>query len=350
MQSFVVAAAVHQTSGEFIDDDDLSVLDHIVDLVFHAAVCLDRLIDMVLDRDVIGIGEVFDIEELLRLFHAHLGEGGGIGFFIDDIVDAVLLIKALEILLRVDLSEYVLFHGAGKLIRALIQVGRLIALAGYDQRGTRLIDEDGVDLVHDRKVMLALNLVFLVDDHVIAQVVKAQFIVGAVGDVGGVGFSALIVFVIVDDQTDREPQKPVELAHPLGVALCQIVVDGDDMHALAGQTVEVGGQGRDQRFTFAGLHLGDTPLMQNDAADDLYGEVLHSQHAPACFTADGKCVGQDIVGGLAAIQPAFEDICLRFQLGAGHLFVLAFQRKHLVTDGTDPFKLFCGIISEECFE
>ena len=37
MQALVIAAAVHQAAGEFVDNDDLAVLDDIVDIALHDA-------------------------------------------------------------------------------------------------------------------------------------------------------------------------------------------------------------------------------------------------------------------------------------------------------------------------
>ena len=96
--------------------------------------------------------------------------------------------------------------------------------------------------------------------HVVAQVVEAELVVGAVGDVGPVGHLALLVVQLVLDDADPHAQEAVEAAHPLRVAAGQVVVDGDDVDALAGERVEVGGQGGDQRLALAGLHLGDLPL------------------------------------------------------------------------------------------
>ncbi len=89
-----------------------------------------------------------------------------------------------------------------------------------------LVDEDGVDLVDDAVVLSALDHVFEVELHVVAEVVEAELVVGAVGDVGGVGFTALLVVEVVDDDTDGEAEEAVDLAHPLGVALGEVVVDG----------------------------------------------------------------------------------------------------------------------------
>ena len=350
MQTFVVASAVHQSAGELVDDDDLTVLDDVVDLVFHAAVGFDRLVDVVLDGDVVGIGEVLEVKEFLRFLDAELGQGRGVGFFVDNVVDAVILIEALEVFLRVDLGENMLFHRAGKLIGALVKVRRLVALAGDDQRGTRFINQNGVDLVDNSEGVLALDFILFVDDHVVAQIVKAELVVGAVGDVGGIGFFAFVALDIMNDQTDRESEEAVELAYPLGVTLCQIVVDRDDVDALAGQAVEVGGQGRDEGLTFTGFHLGETSLMQDDAADDLYGEVLHPKHTPRRFAAYRKCVGQDVVGGLAVTQSFLEKCCLFLEFAVGHLLIFALKRTHRVADGTDAFELLGGIITEDRFE
>ena len=74
----------------------------------------------------------------------------------------------------------------------------------------------------------------LVDGHVVPQVVEAELVVGAVGDVGGIGGLALgRADHAVDDQAHRQAQEAVDLAHPLAVALGQVVVDGDDVDALA---------------------------------------------------------------------------------------------------------------------
>ena len=45
-----------------------------------------------------------------------------------------------------------------------------------------------------------LDLLLLVDGHVVPQVVKAHLVVGAVGDVGGVGILALLSGEAVDDE------------------------------------------------------------------------------------------------------------------------------------------------------
>ena len=173
-------------------------------------------------------------------------------------------------------------------IDVVVQIGRLLGRARDDQRRARFVDEDAVHLVHDREVMPALDVVREIELHVVAQVVEAELVVGAVGDVAGVGDLALGVVEIVLDDADGHPEEAVDLAHPLRVASGQVVVHGDDVDALALERVEIGRQRRDERLAFAGLHLGDPALVKNGAADQLDVEVPHAQHAAAGLANDGE--------------------------------------------------------------
>ena len=143
--------------------------------------------------------------------------------------------------------------------------------------------------------MAALHAILDFELHVVAQVVEAEFVVGAVGDVGAIGGAAFVVGEVVDDDADGEAEELVDLAHPLGVALGQVVVDGDHVDAVAGERVEIAGEGGDERFAFAGLHFGDLALVQHHAADELHVEVAHLHGAPAGFADYGEGFGQDFV-------------------------------------------------------
>ena len=115
--------------------------------------------------------------------------------------------------------------------------------------------------------------------HVVAQVVEAELVVGAVGDVHGVLRAALDRRHRRQDHAGRQAEEAVHAAHQLGLVLGQVVVDRDDVHALAGERVEVAGGGRDQGLALAGLHLGDVAQVQGGAAHDLDVEVPLAQGA-----------------------------------------------------------------------
>ena len=122
------------------------------------------------------------------------------------------------------------------------------------------------------------------------------------------------------------------------------------MHALAAQRVQIGGQGGHQRFAFTGAHLGDASLMQDDAADDLHGEVTHAQHPIRRLAAGGKRFRQNIVQRLAGFQPVFQLIGLGPQSFVGHGAVFLFQREHLVAQGLDALDLPLAVIAEKSFQ
>ena len=165
--------------------------------------------------------------------------------------------------------------------------------------------------------MSALNLELFVGHHVVTQIVEAHLVVRAVGYVGGICLTALVVVLLMDYQTDLEPHKAVDFAHPLAVAACEVVVDRDDVDSVAGERVEISGKRCDERFAFARLHLRYASLMQNDTAENLHGEVLHPEHTPRSLAAGGERLGQDIVKGLA-VGEAFLEIrgfCFELLIG-----------------------------------
>ena len=102
------------------------------------------------------------------------------------------------------------------------------------------------------------------------------------------------------------PEEAVDAAHPLGVAAGQVVVDRDDVDALAFERVEIGGQRGDERLAFAGLHLGDRAVVEHHAADELDVVVPHVEHAAAGLADDGEGLGQQVVERLASAEPLTE--------------------------------------------
>ena len=168
----------------------------------------------------------------------------------------------------------------------------------------------------------------------------------AVGDVGGIGGAALVVVQSVHNEAHRQSEIAIDLAHPFAVAAGKIVVDGDDMDALAGQRVQVGGQRSHQRLTFAGLHLGDAALMQHDAAHQLDGVGAHPQHTVGGLPHGGKGLRQNVVQRLAVLQTGLELRRLGLQLGVGQRLILVLQRRDLVHDGIDALQLTLAVCSE----
>ena len=154
--------------------------------------------------------------------------------------------------------------------------------------------------------MPALNAVLQAPGHVVAQVVETELVVGAVGDVGGVLLAALLRGHLGEDDADLQAEEAVHPAHPLGVTLGQVVVDRDHVHALAGQRVEVGGQGGYQGLALTGAHLRDVPAVQRGTAHDLDVEMPLAQGPLGRLTDGGEGLWQQVVERLAVGQALAE--------------------------------------------
>ena len=110
---------------------------------------------------------------------------------------------------------------------------------------------------------------------------------------------------------DAHAEEAIDPAHPLGVALGEIVVDGDDMHALAGERVQIDRERGDERLAFAGAHLGDAAFVQHHAADELHVEMALAQRALGRLAHGGEGGHQKFVERLAGGQPVAE-LAVRF--------------------------------------
>ena len=127
--------------------------------------------------------------------------------------------------------------------------------------------------------------------HVVAQIVEAELVVGPVSDVAQIGLFALRVVEFVNDAADAETEKTIDLAHPFGVAACQVVVDGDDVHAVAGESIEVHRKGCHQGLAFAGFHFGDHAAVEHHATHQLHVEVTLAERAFGRLA--NRCEGLD---------------------------------------------------------
>ena len=215
-------------------------------------------------------------------------------------------------------------HARRELGELVVDVRRLLGLARDDQRGARLVDEDVVDLVDDREAVAALSLLLHLDREVVAQVVEAELGVGAVGDVAVVRRLPLGLVHSRLDDPDADAEQAVDRCHPGRVAAGEVVVDGDQVHALAvgGLAVLVarrdrvqddrqrGGQG----LALAGAHLGDRAVVQHHAADQLDVEVALAERALAGLAGEREGLVQEVVERLAGVVALAQRRVARAQL------------------------------------
>ncbi len=190
--------------------------------------------------------------------------------------------------------------------------------------------------------MPALHALLGSQDHVVAQVVKAELRVRAVRDIqvvrltlGGQALAALQV-------TSLHAEEAVDGAHPLAVALGEVVVDGDDVDALAGNGVQVAGERGDERLALTGFHFGDATLVQGHAADKLHVEVAHAQYALGCLTHHGKRLGQQVIEGLAICIAGAEQFGLMRELRVVHGLVAGLEGVNVLDDLAIAVQILVG--------
>ena len=128
----------------------------------------------------------------------------------------------------------------------------------------------------------------------------------------------------------RRAQEVVNLSHPLGVPSGQVVVYGDDVHALAGQGVQVRWKRGHQRLAFTRPHLRDLAIMQNDASDHLHVEMPHAQRSFGGLPDCGKHLGDKVVKLFAGVQAGLEGIAQRPELVVGHALEFGFEGVYIV--------------------
>ena len=222
--------------------------------------------------------------------------------------------------------------------------------SGDDQRRPRLVDQNAVDLVDDRIVVVALNQLRRLVGHAhVAQVVETELTVGAVGDVAGVLLAPNVGRLLILQTADRDPEIAENRPHPAGVAQCKVVVDRDQLAVPAGQRVQVQRQRRHQGFAFAGGHLRDVAAMKRDSAHQLNVEGNHvpdhllaahlnfrSDQPPTGVLDGGERLAHDVVERLAVGQTFLEKFGIGFEFLVGKRLIrlLQFidppdQRKHL---------------------
>ncbi len=321
VQALGQAAAAHHPAGELVDQDHLAALDDIVLVQGVEGVGPQGLVDVVHHR---YIGRIVQAGGILGQMAAFLQQ-----FF--DLFGAVFGQDDLFLFLVVVEGVGVLDQFADHRVHGLVEFRAILGGAGDDQRGAGFVDQDRVDLVDDGEVVATLDHLVHRIDQVVAQIVEAELVVGAIGDVAVIGPLALALAQPIDDHAHAEAQEAIDLTHPFGVAAGQVVVDGDDVHALAGQGVQIDRQGAHQGLAFTGAHLGDAAAVQHHAADHLHVVMPLAQGPLGGFAHIGEGFRQDRIQALAAGDAGLEGLGLGPQLGVAQgreLWLQGVDRRH----------------------
>ena len=191
-------------------------------------------------------------------------------------------------------------------INLTVKVGAVICRAGNDQRRTRFVDQNGVDLVHDTIIVSALNHVVQGVFHIVAKIVETEFVVRAVCDVTGISFTALAVIKTVNNRTGFQAKEAVNLVHPLCVTAGEVIVHRDDVNTFAFERIQISRERCDKGFTLTCTHLCDIAGMEDHAANELYVEMPHTHGTLRRLTHNGERFFQNVVQRRAIGQLLFE--------------------------------------------
>ena len=350
MQTIGITAARHDTAGELIDDQNLVVFDYVVLVAVHQIIGTQRQDHVVLDLQVLRIGKVLDMEEVLDFLHTVIGQGNEFVLLVDDEVSGLLDLLAHD---RGHLGHLAAclaaLHLVCQNICGLVQLGGFAALSGNNQRCSCLVDQDGVDLVDDTVSKLSLYELLLVDHHVVTQVIETKFVVGDVGDVACILLAALIVLHIVQNDTDGQTEESVDFAHPLSISVCQVIVDGNNVDTASGQCIQVSRKGGNEGFSFTGFHLSDTALMEDNTTDQLYAVVFHTEGTFCCLADGCECFRENGIQGFASVVAVFIFLCLGTQLFIGQRLHGRAESFDFVYNWIDSFQLTLTVRTKKFF-
>ncbi len=196
-----------------------------------------------------------------------------------------LLHLVVRLLPRLLLAHQVLGQPVGKVIPRRT----LVRLARDDQRRPRLVDQDRVHLVHDRKRPLLLHLLILATLHLIAQIVKAELARRPVHHVAPVhvALHILRLHVLRVDRPHRQPKGMEVRKRPVTVTLHQVVVHRHHVHGHPLDRRQIARQRSNDRLALARLHLRDLAARQHHRPDELHIErpgterrLAHRVHLP----------------------------------------------------------------------
>ena len=122
-----------------------------------------------------------------------------------------------------------------------IQITAIIGGARNDQRRSGLIDKDRVDFVDNRIEQIALRTLVLGKHHVVAQIIKTELIVRAVGHIRSIGLLTCFLVHAGYHDPDAQSKKTIDFPDPFGIAFSEVIVDCHHVNAATNKSVQVGG-------------------------------------------------------------------------------------------------------------
>src|SRR3989344_838987 len=128
-----------------------------------------------------------------------------------------------------------------------------------------------------------------------------------------------------ENDANGKTEEVVDRAHPAGVATGEVIVDGDEVNAAAGKSIENNGGNGGKSLAFSRFLFGNLALVESQAGQQLDVERTHLQSPDERLAGKGKNFGQDIVEVCPVDEVVFELLDLD-----GKVLVLEFFSPGLV--------------------
>ena len=123
MQTVAVSSSEHQTTCKFVNDDDFTIFNDIVNIAFHDCLCLQGFDNVMVDFHVFRITKVFNIKEFLRFGNTFVGKADSLFLFFNRIIRILAFAQSVH-----------------EFVRDTIKVGGVVSLSGNDERCSCFID------------------------------------------------------------------------------------------------------------------------------------------------------------------------------------------------------------------
>ena len=95
------------------------------------------------------------------------------------------------------------------------------------------VDQYGVHLIHDCEEVRSLHHVFGFIHHIVTEIVKAEFIIRSISDIGRIFMMSLMRLHIGLNTSDIDIEEIKNGFHPFTISACEIIIDSNEMDAFA---------------------------------------------------------------------------------------------------------------------
>ena len=103
--------------------------------------------------------------------------------------------------------------------------------------GTRLVNQDRIDLINNGKVMPALYLLVNGPSHIVTQVIEAKLVIRTVGNIGFILFTALVRVHRRENHARFHTKEPVDTTHQIRLIFGKVIIHRYHVHTFATECV-----------------------------------------------------------------------------------------------------------------